>query len=107
MSSPLDLAGINSSFKSMMLSYLTDMFRENCSIEDMQQLKCGWLQFKQQYGSSCGHWHFSHVAFDPTHTQALLHYDLHVYHWFENGWALMRMQNGRWKLASTGVKAVS
>jgi hypothetical protein len=43
---------------------LKTMFSESCSVEDMQQLKCGWLQFKQLYGQSCGHWHFSHIAFN-------------------------------------------
>lgn len=86
---------------------LKTMFSESCSIKDMQQLKCGWLQFKQLYGSSCGHWHFSHVAFNPEQNQALLRYDLHVYHWFENGWALMQKQNGRWHLTSVGVESIS
>lgn len=86
---------------------LKAMFSENCSIEDMQQLKCGWLQFKELYGTSCGHWHFSHVAFNSDHTQALLRYDLHVYHWFENGWALMQKQNGQWSVASVGVESIS
>lgn len=86
---------------------LKTMFSESCSIKNMQQLRCGWLQFKQLYGNSCGHWHFSHVAFNPEQNQALLRYDLHVCHWFENGWALMQKQNGRWQLTSVGVESVS
>ena len=85
---------------------LKTMFSQNCSIMEMQQLKCGWLQFKQLYGSSCGHWHFSHIAFGPNH-QALFRYELHVYHWFENGWALMQERNGKWNLTSVGVESIS
>jgi hypothetical protein len=86
---------------------LSVMFRQPCSVEDMQQLRCGWLQFKQLYGAACGTWRFSHVAFNTQQDEALFRYDLGVYHWAEGGWAYMRRRDGQWKLISVGVEFVS
>jgi len=83
------------------------MFRQPCSIEDAQQLRCGWLQFRQQYGAACGAWRFSHVVFNAQQDEALFRYDLGVYHWAEGGWAYMRRRDGQWRLISVGVEFVS
>jgi hypothetical protein len=103
---PLVVAA-NSFFIPVDDAVLGAMFRENCSLDDMKKMKCGWLQFRELYADACGHWHFSHVAFSQMQDEALMRYDLHDYHWFEDGWALLRRVNGSWKLVGAGIEAVS
>lgn len=83
------------------------MFRQSCSVEEMRQLKCGWLQFKQLYGSACGIWRFSPIVFTAQRNAAIFRYDLSVYRWTEGGYAYMRLTQGKWKLISIGVEFVS
>jgi hypothetical protein len=51
-------------------SIIENLFsEEKCTIGDMQQHKCGWLKFKDDFGKACGYWQFSHVTFNPGQTQ--------------------------------------
>jgi hypothetical protein len=77
--------------------------KTKCTIDDMQQHKCGWLKFKDSFGKACGYWQFSHITFNADQTQALLKYRLSVYHWGEGGWAFLRRRNGLWHLESVSV----
>jgi hypothetical protein len=86
---------------------LAAMFGQSCSVEEMRKLGCGWLQFNQLYGSACGAWRFSHVAFNTQRNEALFRYDLGVYHWVEGGYGYMRLLNGKWSLIGVGVEFVS
>jgi hypothetical protein len=76
---------------------------EKCTIGDMQQHKCGWLKFKDDFGKACGYWQFSHVTFNAGHTQALVRYALSIFHWGEDGWVYLRWKKGQWRTVSVSV----
>lgn len=87
---------------------IENLFTEaKCTIDDMQQHKCGWLKFKDSFGNACGYWQFSHVTFNADQKQALVRYRLGVYHWGEGGWAFLRRRNGLWHLESVSVDYIT
>jgi hypothetical protein len=89
-------------------STIEDLFSETkCTTGDMQQHKCGWLKFRDDFGNACGYWQFSHVTFNGNQTQALFRYRLSVYHWGEGGWVYLRRRNRRWHVESVGVDYIT
>jgi hypothetical protein len=85
-------------------SIIENLFsEEKCTIGDMQQHKCGWLKFKDDFGKACGYWQFSHVTFNAGETQALVRYSLSILHWGEGGWVYLRREKGQWRVASISV----
>ena len=76
---------------------------EKCQMGDMQQHKCGWLKFKDDFGNACGYWQFSHVTFNAGQTQALVRYSLSILRWGEGGWVYFRREKGQWRVASVSV----
>jgi hypothetical protein len=100
---PLQAAG-EPFFRIVDHSTIENLFsEEKCAVGDMQQHKCGWLKFKDDFGRACGYWQFSHVTFNSGHMQALVRYSLSIFHWGEGGWAYLRWEKGQWRTASVSV----